>query len=222
MPTPRRTPPRLPEGTRRKLDVTTAMAWEDLVESHVAEASAFILRLEPFVAVDESLTRYLREMDLTETMGTAIRTRVLLGLEEELPSHIGGGAVDSLATAESDVIGADVADDGDHADDADDADDADPVWRRFRPSAVVREVKERQRRGEEIDRLTMLLLARAEDHIIDTHVENALAFAALLEDHVALDRAVQHYMGAVNLAGCRGQVVFQKTMARLADVHLGS
>ena len=57
------------------------MAWEALVESHVTEATAFINRLEDFSPVEESLTRYLREMDLTETMATAVRTRVLLGLD---------------------------------------------------------------------------------------------------------------------------------------------
>lgn len=202
MPTPRRTPPRsLPEALRRKLDVTTAMAWEDLVDSHVAQATAFIIRLEEFIPVEETLTRYLREMDLTDTMATAVRTRVLLGLEE----------LDESGAHHPDGAGGTAGDD----------DDEDTVWNRFRPSAVVREVKERQRRGEELDRLTMLLLARGEDRVMATHVENAIGFAALLDGSMPLDRAVQLYLGSVNLSGCRGQVVFQRTMARLADVHLG-
>src|SRR4051812_35105978 len=98
MPTPRRTPPRLPEGTRRKLEVTTAMAWENLVDTHVTQATAFILRLEDFIEVEESLTRYLREMDLTETMATAVRTRVLLGLEEEDGDADGPGAESGTAS----------------------------------------------------------------------------------------------------------------------------
>jgi hypothetical protein len=206
MPTPRRTPPRsLPEGLRRKLDVTTAMAWEDLVDSHVAQATAFVLRLEDFIPIEETLTRYLREMDLTETMASAVRTRVLLGLEEldEVKNS-------SHATSGEPHDGETEADD-----------DEETVWDRFRPSAVVREVKERQRKGEELDRLTMLLLARGEDRVMETHVENAIGFAALLDGSMALDRAVQLYLGSVNLSGCRGQVVFQRTMARLADVHLG-
>jgi hypothetical protein len=203
MPTPRRTPPRsLPEALRRKLDVTTAMAWEDLVDSHVAQATAFIIRLEDFIPVEETLTRYLREMDLTDTMATAVRTRVLLGLEEldESGAHHVHGRTGTGAEADG---------------------DEETVWDRFRPSAVVREVKERQRKGEELDRLTMLLLARGEDRVMATHVENAIGFAALLDGSMALDRAVQLYLGSVNLSGCRGQVVFQRTMARLADVHLG-
>jgi hypothetical protein len=67
----------------------------------------------------------------------------------------------------------------------------------------------------------MLLLARGEERVIGTHVENAIGFAALLDGNLSLDRAVQLYLGSVNLSGCRGQVVFQRTMAKLADVHLG-
>src|SRR5688572_29663626 len=120
MATPRRSTPRsLPEPMRRKLEVTTAMAWESLVETHVAEATAFIRRLDDLSPVEETLTRYLREMDLTETMATAIRTRVLLGLGE-------------LAA---------------HHDDAAEVED-EPIWQRLRPSAVVKEVKDRQRRVE--------------------------------------------------------------------------
>jgi hypothetical protein len=35
-----------------------------------------------------------------------------------------------------------------------------------------------------------------------------------------VDRAVQAYLQAVGLSGGRGQSVHQRTMARLADVHL--
>jgi hypothetical protein len=205
MPTPRRTPPRsLPEALKRKLDVTTAMAWESLVDTHVEEATAFIIRLEDFSPVEETVTRYLREMDLTETMATAVKTRVLLGLED----------IDRQRSAAGTMPDPDSEDESAEGDD-------ETMWRRFRPSAMVREVKERQKKGEEIDRLTMLLLARGEERVIGTHVENAIGFAALLDGNLSLDRAVQLYLGSVNLSGCRGQVVFQRTMAKLADVHLG-
>jgi hypothetical protein len=210
MPTPRRTPPRsLPEALKRKLDVTTAMAWESLVDTHVEEATAFILRLEDYSPIEEAVTRYLREMDLTETMAAAVKTRVLLGLEDIDRQRAEAGLDD------------DDEDNRNKNDDQNADDDDEAVWRRFRPSAMVREVKARQRKGEEIDRLTMLLLARGEERVIGTHVENAIGFAALLDGNLTLDRAVQLYLGSVNLAGCRGQVVFQRTMAKLADVHLG-
>ena len=82
-----------------------------------------------------------------------------------------------------------------------DAGEEDEGWRRFMPDAVVRELRERQRRAEDIDRTMQLALARSEEALIRTHVENAIGFAALLDDHLPLDRAVQQYLGAVLLPG---------------------
>ena len=222
MPTPRRTPLRgLSDTVRRKLEVATAMAWEALVDTHVAEATSFVGLLADRIPLEEALVRYFREMDLTDTMVTAIRTRVLLAAEAEeqateaLERPAREAAADQAARAPRPPA------------------EADPVplhpegieeeegWRRFMPDAVVREIRERQRRSEETERVVQLALARSEEAIFRTHVENAISFAALLDEHVGLDRAVQQYLGAVMLTGCRGQVVFQRTMARLAEVHLG-
>jgi hypothetical protein len=65
-----------------------------------------------------------------------------------------------------------------------------------------------------------LALARAEEAVIATHVDNAITFAALLDEVLPLDRATQEYIEAVGLSGGRAQAVHQRTMARLADVHL--
>jgi hypothetical protein len=207
MATLRRSPPRfLGEAMRRKLEVSTAMAWEALVDSHVEQAAAFVLLLTAQEPIEESLPRYLREMDLHETMSMAIRTRVLAVFEEEGATRPAADDTASLRFP------------GRNGDD----DDAyDLGWSVLRQSQrVVRGVRRRQRRSEEIERLTMLGLARAEENVIETHVENAIGFVALLEGHLPLDRAVQQYLGAVGLAGGRAQTVFQRTMARLAEVHL--
>jgi len=211
MPTPRRTPPRgLPDTVRRKLEVATAMAWEGLVDTHVAEATSFVALLADQLPLEDSLTRYFREMDLTETMVTAVRTRVLLATEPEEPT---APAAETAPSGELAAPAQPLHPEGLEEDEG---------WRRFMPEAVVRGVRERQRRSELVERTMQLALARSEEALIRTHVENAIGFAALLDGHVPLDRAVQQYLGAVVLSGCRGQVVFQRTMARLADVHLGS
>jgi hypothetical protein len=206
MATPRRNPPRrLGEGMRRKLEVTSAMAWEALVDCHVEEAMSFVALLAVYFPVEDALPRYLGEMDLGETMSTAIRTRVLMRAEEKPPAPA-APAVPTLPFPGSD------------------GEAEDPLEERWsllrQPRRVVRGVMQRQRRNEEIDRITLLSLARAEEHVIQTHVENAISFVALLEDELPLDRCVQQYLGAVGLAGGRAQTVFQRTMARLADVHL--
>lgn len=180
------------------------MAWEALADAHVAQALEFISLFEDRLPLEEALTRYIREMDMGDTMGATVRTRVLVTLEDEakeseppLPIH---------ATDES---GAEIAADGD-----------DEGWRRFRPDTVMRGVFQRQRKKEEIERLIELAIARAEEAVIQTHVDNAITFAALLEDSGSLSRGVEHYLDALGVVGGRGQAVAQRTMARLAEVHL--
>lgn len=203
----RRTPGRfLGENVRRKLEVASAMAWEALVEAHVEQAMVFVRLLAEFEPLEESLPRYMREMDLQSTMAAAIRTRVLTGVEEEppVPPH-------DLFQESSLQFPGDVLTD----------EDDDDRWNLLRqPQRVVRGVLRRQRKNEELERITQLALARAEEHVIRTHIENAIGFVALLED-LPFDRAIQQYLTAVGVAGSRAQTVFQRTMARLADVHLG-
>jgi hypothetical protein len=219
MPRPRHTTPRrLGEAMRRKLEVTSAMAWEALVDTHVDQAGQFVTLVADFWPLEDSLPRYLREMDLDETMATAIRTRVLMHFETD-GGDVAGADIDPAAPASARPAGRPPRR---FTDDFDFDDTDDPAgWSLLRqPQRVVRGVLARQRRNEEMDRVVQLALARAEEHVIRTHVENAIGFVALLEEELPLGRAVQQYLGAVRLAGGRAQTVFQRTMARLADVHL--
>jgi hypothetical protein len=193
------------DSTRRKLEVTSAMAWEALVDTHVDQAMQFVGLVAAFEPIEESLPRYLREMDLDSSMAAAIRTRVLTAVEEEPP-----------------VPPADLLDDPAlrfPTEEESDEEEGDR-WALLRqPQRVVRDVLRRQRRSEEFDRITQLALARAEEQTIRTHIENAIGFVALLEDE-PFERAIEVYLGAVGVSGSRAQAVFQRTMARLAEVHL--
>jgi hypothetical protein len=194
---------RLPDSIRRRLEVATAMAWEALVEAHVANALQFIALLREHLTLEEGLSRYLVEMDLGDSMGSAVRTRVLVNLEGREPENEETPALPLRSET-------------DHPDDETDSEG----WRRFRPDVVMREVRQRQRRNDKMDGWIQLAIARAEEGLITTHVDNAITFAALLEEHLPLASAVQQYIGAVSLTGGRAQSVYQRTMARLADVHL--
>lgn len=176
------------------------MAWEALVEAHAAQAREFVALFEEHLPLDEALNRYVRDMDLTETMVAAVRTRVLVAIEET-PAR---PAPESLSLRPATDI---------------DTDD-DDRWRRFRPDVMMRGVIQRQRKNEEVDRLVELAIARAEEEIIKTHVDNAITFAALLDELGPLSRGVEHYIAVMNIVGGRGQAVLQRTMARLAEVHL--
>ena len=172
------------------------MAWESLVETHVAQATQLVHLLAERLPLEESLTRYLLESDLADSMASAVRTRVLVALEgRELPE----------------LEDRDAGLDGGRSTGA---------WQRFRPAAMMRGVRHRQQRQDETEQWLQLGLARAEEALITTHVDNAITFAALLEEEIPLSRAVQQYLDSVDLTGSRAQAVFQRTMARLADVHL--
>lgn len=203
----RRPPPARVRGetTRRKVDVTSALAWEALVDTHVDHALQFVALMTAYEPIEESLPRYLREMDLDATMAAAIRTRVLTGVEEEppvLPNDLFDAASGSTPQSAPDDEGAD-------------------GWSLLlQPQRVVRGVLRRQKRIEAMERITQLALARAEENVIRTHIENAIGFVALLEQ-LPFERAIETYLEAVDVSGSRAQAVFQRTMARLADVHLG-
>lgn len=198
---------RLPDAMRRRVEVATAMAWEALVDAHTTHALDFIALLDGRLSMQDALTRYLREMGIIEPMSTAVRTKVLVALEDAesagrrvLLHEAAPLASDGVAEGEQEGEG--------------------EGWRRFTPGALVRGVRESNRSREETDRIILLATARAEEDVIGTHVDNAITFAALLESLIGLDKAVQEYIHVVGLGGPRAQAVFQRTMARLAEVHL--
>jgi hypothetical protein len=194
---------RLPDSLRSRLEVSTALAWEALVETHVEQARGFVHLLRDRMPIEESLPRYLLELDLGESMASDIRTRVLVDFKPD--DTVDADAPVNIGT----TTGGNAA-----------GDDDDAGWRRFRPDVVVRGMRERQRRDDETEGWLKLALARAEEAVIATHVDNAITFAALLASVLPLDRATHEYIEAVGLSGGRAQAVHQRTMARLADVHL--
>lgn len=198
---------RLPDAVRRRLEVATAMAWEALVDAHTTHALDFLALLESRVSMQEALTRYLREMGIIEPMSTAVRTKVLVALED---AESAGRRVQLHGTEEAPEA----------EDERAEEEDEQEGWRRFTPGALVRGVRERASSRDETDKLILLSTARAEEAVINTHVDNAITFAALLDQWVGLDGAVQEYIRLIGLGGGRAQAVFQRTMARLAEVHL--
>lgn len=192
----------VPESVRRRVEVAGAMAWESVIATHAKRALEFIRLMREHASFEEALTRYLREMDVTESIGSAVRTQVLIELEqpeERAPQLLVHDAADDLDAAE---------------------DDEPDVWDRLRPNRIAQNMRERQRRKEESIRWLELFIASAEESLILTHIDNAITFVALLEGHMPMSKAVQFYLGTIALTGGRSQSVFQRTMARLAEVHL--
>ena len=192
---------RLPSAIRRHLDVAAAGAQEALIDAHAEEA----LRLVAIVADDwsfaEAMSYYFDELSITGPLAASIRNRALVRLEDER----------RLDTSRPSML---------RTDGAMDEDDERSMWRRLRPDRLVKEIRQRQHRQVETERLAQLVLAQAEEAMLHVHVDNALDFAALLEGEMSPDRAVSYYVDALGVTGCRAQAVVQRAMVRVADALL--
>ena len=193
---------RMPEGVRRQVELAGASAWESLVEVHAAHALRFVALMAPRLPFDEAVSRYLDEMDLRDPMASSVRSRVLVALEH--------------AQEEDDdrpTLGAYEGDEG-----SGDGDGA--GLRRFRPDILMKGVARKVRATEAAEQWVALAMARAEEGVLRAHIDNALVFAAILHGHVTMAEAIEDYIDLLRVSGGRAQAVFQRTMARLADLHL--
>lgn len=202
---------RMPDTVRRLLDVAGATAWEALVEAHADHALLFVSLMADRMPFDEAISRYLAEMDVRDPIASSIRSRVLVALEH--------------AQAERDVAAArETPPEGERADTAAEtdgrADDEGEGLRRFRPDVLMKGIARKARATEEVEQWVALAIARAEEGIINIHIDNALTFAATLSPQLTLAEAVEDYIDTLRITGGRAQAVFQRTMARLADLHL--
>lgn len=193
---------RLPDAVRRRLEVATATASQALLETHGRYGLHLVRLLRDQLPFDEVVDRYVDEMSLGGTMAASARTRIFVALEAAERQGEGG------ALAAGDDNGGRVERSGLER------------LRRLRPDVVVKDIRQRQRRNEEADRLLQLGFAQAEEGILRTHIENALDFVALLDGQMSHERAVEQYLSEVGLSGCRAQAVLQRTMCRLADAQL--
>lgn len=198
-----------PEDVRRQVDVAAAAAWEALVEAHTGHALRFIALMATRMDFDEALTRYLDELDVRDPMASAVRSRVLVALdhalqeEDDRPSLHAYDDDDRGAESRSDRSGLNPA-----------------ALRRFRPDVLMKGIARKVRDTGMVDEWIRLAVARAEEGVIRAHIENAIMFVSVLRGHEDLDEAVDDYLELMRVSGGRAQSVHQRTMARLAEMHL--
>lgn len=185
---------RLPKPVRRRLELAAAAAWEALVDTHVRHALNLVGLMGEHFAYEQAIERYVKEMGLSSPMAASVRNRALVQLEGVSSEKLDLGPQGSGNGGRS--------------------------WPIRRIGSVVREIRDRVRGNEEVDEVLKLAFARAEEGVMAVHIGHAVAFAELLEDVLPPERAVQEYVGAVDLSGCRAQAVLGRAMAQLADTSL--
>jgi hypothetical protein len=190
---------RTPEPVRRRLEMAAAAAWEAVVDAHANHAAGFVALLGQRLPFDQAVERYLEEMDVRDPMASAIRSRVLTRLEA-LPD-VPAPAPDSEAGAPAEVA-------------------APGGLKRFRPDVVAKGIARKVRATEAVEEWIRLAIARAEEGVLQAHIDNAVAFTDIVRGHLGLDEGVEDYIDLMRITGGRAQSVYQRTMARLADIHL--
>jgi hypothetical protein len=193
---------RVPETVRRRLEVAHATAVQALIETYARCGVHVVAMLEGHLPFDDVIDRFMEELALPGAIAVNTRMRVLVGLERREHKARDGHLEETTADARPGSPPA-----------------TGEGWRRFRPAALVRTMQRRQQRQDEIERLFQLGLAQTEEAVIQTHIENALDYVALLDEHQSEDRALEHYIDEIGLSGCRAQTVVQRSMCRLADAR---
>lgn len=183
---------RLPAELARKLDRVEATAREALIDVHANLALDLVGILAPRMPFDEAIDRYIETMDLDGDEAEAIGTRAVALMDEREVSE-------------------DLAREGHRGWGWD--------WRYATPMGALRYIRRHKQRSDEENLWLELAAARAEELLTTAHIRFAMEFVDLMERHEHADpsRAVQHYVEALDLPEQRARMVYQRTLARMAE-----
>jgi hypothetical protein len=187
---------RTPQAVRRRIEVAGATAWEAIVATHAEEALRFASLMADTLAFGPAVERYIDEMDIRDPMASAVRSRALTAARS--------GAAERLETDEA----------------GDEGESRGLELRRLRPDRVVRGIARKVRENEATEQIVRLAIARAEEAVLRTHIQNAVGFGRMLRENQSFDDAAEDYIDLMHLTGGRAQAVYQRAMARLADLYL--
>jgi hypothetical protein len=99
-------------------------------------------------------------------------------------------------------------------------DDGAEGWSIMRPDQLMGAMRRRTRFVEETTLALRLAAAAADESVTVTHVRMALEAAHVMSPALPVDESVMHYIRAFDLSNTMAQVVFQRAMARLADLDV--
>jgi hypothetical protein len=183
---------RFPQPLRARIQVAYARAWEALAETHRAEVVRFVRRVAARVGPEEALHRYFREVAVPSQMQESVRARAIIDLQAELAAAHGATS-DGVTPAEALAY--------------------------LRPDHVVGALKRRAHHVEETNLCCQLAASLADEAVCVTHVRNAAEIAGMLTEAFPVTEAIMHYIRAFELPMVEAQMVFQRTLAQLAERH---
>lgn len=184
----------LSDAARKRADIAVAMAEERLLETHVEHALKLIELTGDHIAFDEALDIYTRLLRLSADDSRAITTQALARLGERTQA---GSWPDRTAAREKGDA------DGDRR----------SILRSFRSRL-------RGRVNDELRQWVEFQAARTEVALLETHVQNAVHFADILDGELAANEAVELYLDSLEVRDSIAEVVYYIALARVSDTNL--
>lgn len=183
---------RMPPELDRKLERVEALAREELVNVHAELALDLVSILAPRMPFDVAIERYLESMELEGDEREIVGTRAVALMDER-------------------EVQEDLAREGYRG--------WGWNWRYATPLGVLRYIRRHQKRSDEEDLWLELAAARAEEALVNAHMQYALQFVQVMEEHEHADptRAAALYVERLDIPELRARMVYQRVMARLAE-----
>lgn len=181
-----------PESLRPRLLVAYAAAREALISTHQHQLVRFTREFSRRMPALDALELYFRVVPVPPQMEDAVQSRALVALDLERLPD---------PPEPGEIAGA---------------------LRHLRLDLVIEAWRQRRQALEASLQLARLAGARAAEAVLDTHVDNAVRIATLLEETVWVDEAVSHYIHTFRLPLATAHMVYQRARARVADRHLGT
>lgn len=207
-----RVPPRLREeapvalmkgmsrSLQRHVDMTTAICQERLLATHVRHVIALVDLVTDQLPFDDALDIYVRILRLTPEQARNIGSRALAEIGRRGGVSTGAQPPVHIAEPEPEPEEPHAAAGG-------------------RSGALFTRLRRRVRGRvqDELREQVNLCAARAEDALLETHVQNGLIFARALGEELTAPEAVELYLDTMMLGEGVADVIYNRALRRVAD-----
>jgi len=186
---------------QRQIDLNTAVCQERLLATHVRHVLAFVDLVSERIPFDDALDIYVRILQLTPEQARNVGSRALA----EIARRPGGLPFDAEL---SDDLGEMEPEEEAEIGEAD-----------SREGALFARVKRRikGRHQEDLREQINLAAARAEDDLLQTHVENAMIFARALQKEMPASEAAELYLEILAMPEGVADVIYNRSLRIRAD-----